>query len=493
MILLTALYLAAPLAIGIALGLMQVKPPLADESSAAFARMMRNIERMATEPRVVGTRELDRARALIVAEVEGMGLRAEIQSTPYTREEAIEAWLQRITDDEVAFAELVEQVSDGRIKTRFADLPDSFFAHNIFVRLESPGASNTILFASHYDSWPESPGAVDAMTPVAAMLEAMRDHAGNDALANNIYFIITDGEEFAALGVRAFIAAHPELRDKIDMIVNLDSQGTRGALILFETSPAAHSMLNVFRRAAPSPLAFSVGKPAYDALRTYTDFSFFLRDGWRGINLAVIEGGEYYHTSADTLRHLDRNTAWHYLTTVTGIADYAARNSLESLRGPSVNAVFFPLLPGNMALFSYAWAYALCALAVTLSIAYFFFQKRKKRRPTFFSIYLLALSALAIAAAVFLHEGSYLIWLPLLTLAITAFLKRWKIAHRVAQATSRVLALLLWVPLVYLIATLLFVPTTLALAALCAVYLLLCLTESPAKRGLLSRARRIVK
>ena len=57
-----------------------------------------------------------------------------------------------------------------------------------------------------------------AIVAVCAMLEAMRAHAQNDALKNDIYFLLTNGEELGLLGAQAFVGAHPELRDKIDAI-----------------------------------------------------------------------------------------------------------------------------------------------------------------------------------------------------------------------------------------------------------------------------------
>jgi len=308
------------------------------------------------------------------------------------------------------------------------------------------------MFVSHYDSWPGSPGAVDAMAPIAAMLEAMRSQANNANLANNIYFLMTDGEEFGAIGVLAFIQDHPELRDRVDMIVNLEAQGNSGGLILFETSPQPHAMVNLFRRAVPRPLGFSITQLIYNAIGTYTDFCFFRQYGWRGVNLAIIGGFEDYHQATDTFENLNRNTAWHYLTTTLGLADYAANKPLDRLRGQPRRAVFFPFLPGNMVVLSYLWAYILCALAIVLAVAFFVYgRKIKKTKTTFYPVYLLFLAALSLASTVFFPAASYLVWLPLLLMSLTAFLKKWEVAYRASQALSRITVLLLWAPLIYLV------------------------------------------
>jgi len=448
--LLFVVYFIPPVIIGTVLGIWQVQPPAADESSPAFQRMMYNIERLAAEPRIVGTEELDRARAKIIAEIEGMGLSPIVHSTRYTLDEAYAVWtrLGRRSDIPVE----TRPVPTPRPPSRLDRLPDEFYVHNIFVRLEAPNSDRTIMFVSHYDSWPGSPGAADAMTPIAAMLEAMRSQANNENLANNIYFLMTDGEEFGALGVLAFIRDHPELRDRVDMIVNLEAQGNSGGLILFETSPQPYAMLRVFRRAVPRPLGFSIAQSLYDTIRTYTDFCFFRQYGWRGVNLAIIGGFEHYHQPTDTFGNLNKNTVWHYLTTTLGLAAYAANNPLERF-GPRPRwAVFFPFLPGNMAVISYFWMYILCALAAALAVAFFVYERRiRKARVTFYHIYLLFLAALSIAATVLLPTGGYLVWLPLLAMSVTAFLKSWWVAYRVAQMCTRITVLLLWAPLVYLV------------------------------------------
>jgi len=405
--------------------------------------MMNNVERWAQEPRVVGSANLERIRAEVIAEIEGMGLSPTVQTVWYSRDEVI------AVQASLGLA--------GGIGGRFFALPPELPVVNIFVELPSPRTDRGIMFVSHLDSWPGSPGAADAMVPVTAMLEAMRAHAGNENLANSIYFLITDGEEFAHIGALAFIRERPELQDRIDMIVNMDAQGNSGGLILYETSPNPYAMLNVFRRAVPRPIGMSVGAQIYAWMNTSTDFTFFKRYGWSGINLAIIEGLERYHTPTDTYDTLNRSTAWHYLTTTLGLANYAANNPLDELRAPSTRAVFFTLLPGNLVILSYLWAYILCAVACLLALAYIVLSRKKKRlKASPQIIVMLTLIILSIISAIFFHTGSYLVWLPLLAMSICAFLEKRPAAYRVAWMLSLIITLLLWVPLIY--AGLIFLP-----------------------------------
>ena len=162
--------------------------------------------------------------------------------------------------------------------------------------------------------------------------------------------------------------------------------------------------------------------------------------------IASIQGGEHYHTPTDDFAHLNRNTAWHYLTTVLEFVYYAANDSLYGLHDNSSNAIFFMLLPGNMVVISYAWSYMLCGLAVLLAIAYLVIQiKNKCLKMSLSTVELLVLTILSIISVLLFHVGSYLFWLPLLLTVITAFMKKWKLAYLTAQGITRVVAFVCFV------------------------------------------------
>jgi len=391
-----AISILVPLLIGITLGIWQVQPQRANGDSPVFQSMMHNIERLAQSPRHTGTPdafiELKRVRSEIIAEIESMGLEPIIHDVSLFRMEVTE----------------IRQLLGRRALYR-RYFHDQFLPlQNILVRLESQTSDRVVMIVSHYDSAFNSPGAADAMLPVAAMLEAMRIHAGNENLANNIYFLITDGEEIGALGAYAFIRERPDLANRIDMLVNLDARGTSGGLILFETTPQPRSMLKLWNRAVSRPIGFSLAQPIYEYLNYFSDFCFFSMYNWRGVNLAIVQGGEHYHTPTDDFTHLNRNTAWHYLTTVLEFVDYAANNSLYGLHDNSSNAIFFMLLPGNMVVISYTWAYILCGLAVLLALAYFIIQiKNKRLKMSQSTVALLVLTILSIISALLFHVGSY--------------------------------------------------------------------------------------
>jgi len=440
--------------LGILLAFIQIAPLSADESSASFQRLMHNIQRWTTQPRLMGSAYIEYVRAGLIAEIEDMGLTPELQDFVYT-----------LGDVMAARALLGQHWVYGGI--HYTRMHSAFFTdgpihmQNILVRFESNVSDRVILFVSHYDSVLGSPGAGDAMLPIAAMLEAMRVLAGRDDLQANIYFLLTDGEEYGAFGALEFIRANEELGRRVDMVVNLEAIGNAGVPVLFETSPQPATMVRYFGASVPRPVGFSLGAIAYERTGIgWTDFTFFLQYGWQGVNMALTRGARYYHTAQDTYENLCRNAAYNYMRTVVAMAEHAADNGIDALQGRAANAVFFPFLPGNLVVISYGTAYvlggAICALAVTYMIWQLKHAKQddkqqdKKQSKKPRNLLMIVLTLLAVASLVFLHAASYLLWIPLLFLLVVDLLKGFRYAYIAAKAVSIIVMLMLWVPVVFL-------------------------------------------
>ncbi|MCL2608544.1 MAG: hypothetical protein FWD94_01380, partial [Treponema sp.] len=63
-----------------------------------------------------------------------------------------------------------------------------------------------------------------------------------------------------------------------------------------------------------------------------------------------------------------------------------------------------------------------------------------------------------VLSAVYFYEGSYLFWFALLAMSVTALLEGIRPLHLAATMISRTLALLLWVPWIYILSVFTFVP-----------------------------------
>ena len=462
------LLIAAALVIGIVLGLWQTRPTAPPregaEEYAAYQRMLANIQRLASEPHPSGSGEIETTRSQIIAEIRAMGLTPVIQDATYTASDIADEWLKMYgaaTKDEwwEQNREWVEDYYDGvhsldgLIEATWPMDGETLPLQNILVKLDSPLTDRGVMFVSHYDSVSTAPGAADDTLAVCAMLEAMRAHAQNPVLENDIYFLFTDGEEHGLLGAWKFVDANPGLRDSIDMVINLEMRGNRGGVLLFETSAGAYSMLKTVKQSGARTIGTSWAAAIYTMMPNNTDLTAFLDAGYNGINYAAIEGVEHYHMPSDSYENLNKSTAYHYLQTVLSLAGYAARNSLDGLRGgPSPEAVYFPFLPGVIVLMTALASRLLCAAACVLALAFAVIKAMKKElKASFGNILMCLLFILSILSTVLFESGSYLFYIPLLLISITSLLKKWTIAHIAVRVVSGIAALLIWIPVVFLL------------------------------------------
>ena len=458
------LSIALTLIIGIGLGMWQATPPLPPgESSAyypAYQRMLTNIENFTRKPHTSGSAEIEKVRGQIIAEIEDMGLTPIVEEHRYTMPEIddliIASW-------GIDFEKLWAVQAGWWMENFGIDNPDDAFArwflldengnlnlHNILVKLESPGVDSAILFLSHYDSAPESPGASDSMQTVCAQLEALRSHANNTNLQTNIYFLFTDAEEQGMLGAWAFVAAHPEMKEQIDVIVDMDSGGGGGLVFLGQISPKysiAQMMLKSGARPLTSSLAIAIGS------KGTTNFEAFRQNGYdNGVSFDASFNKQNLHTPADSYQNMDKATAWHFLHIALSLADYAANNSLASINDSPREGVYFPFFPRYNVLMTLPAAYMLAALPCILALAWAVLRIKTKRfKVSLSNIVMGLLMILTIVTAAFFIEGNYLFSIPLLVMAITKFLNIGKPVHFAANILSGIIALMLWTPFVYLL------------------------------------------
>lgn len=460
--------LLTTLVIGITAGIFQVKPPKVDESSPIFGSMMSNLQSMAAEPHPSDSKEIETVRSQILAEIEDMGLSASVEDVDYTLSELVD---RNLRADEMTRAEFWEQNKDMLTEaygiTNQEELVTFVESNligitgddgvlkikNILVKLDAPESDRGVLFVTHYDSAPGGgPGAADDMVAVCAMLEAMRAHTDQEALKNDLYFLFSDGEEIDLLGAYGFVEGHPELLDKMNMVINMEARGNRGGLLLFETSPDAYSLLDAARQSGARPKGFSWLAAVYSMMPNDTDLSVFLDNGYPGLNFAIGEGVETYHQPTDNYENINRSSAWDYLQTTLSLADYAADTSWDDLREITKEAVYFPVLLRSMVLLTDFQSRAICILAGILAIVWMIVQWKEKRLKRSVSVLLTGLLFLLSAVSEILFApGSYLFYLPLLLMMITLFIKKWSTAYIAGKMITGAVTLMLWVPTIYLL------------------------------------------
>jgi hypothetical protein len=198
---------------------------------------------------------------------------------------------------------------DVRIRSGDARRPDAGLTarvHNI-VALKPGTKPEAIALVAHYDSVPGSPGATDDALGSAVAVEAGRALAARGSAQYGLMVLITDGEEAGLLGAAA-AAVDRDVGYRIAAYLNVDSIGSNGPSLLFESGPGNGWLVQAWARAAPRPRGASFAADIYRRLPNDTDFSILKRTGAPGLNFAPVGDSYAYHTSRDTAARLSDAT-----------------------------------------------------------------------------------------------------------------------------------------------------------------------------------------
>jgi Peptidase family M28 len=169
---------------------------------------------------------------------------------------------------------------------------------------EKPDAIGLV---SHYDSSPDAPGATDDGLGVAVTLEAARVLAAVQRRQWTLMALITDGEEAGLMGAAALVTDR-EVMNRLRAYLNIESIGSSGTAVLFETGPANGWLVAPWAHYAPHPRGGSYGIEVYRRLPNDTDFSILKTRAIPGLNFAAVGDSYAYHTARDTPERLSRET-----------------------------------------------------------------------------------------------------------------------------------------------------------------------------------------
>ncbi|MGM7637311.1 M20/M25/M40 family metallo-hydrolase [Bacillus sp. Hm123] len=233
-------------------------------------RALEDLKEFAVKPHPLGSEEHDRVRDYLMTSLKNLGVSPEIQKLE----------------------------GDGAVE-------------NIVARIRGEDSSSAVMVVTHYDSVPEGPGAADAGSAVAAILETVRILVESEPLKNDVIVLISDGEEVGLLGAKAFVEFHPWAKD-VGVALNFEARGSMGPSILFETNEGNERMISEFIKGSPNPIAHSFLYDLYQELPNETDFTVFKNAGMYGLNFAFVEGFKHYHTPNDTVENLSVNSLQHH-------------------------------------------------------------------------------------------------------------------------------------------------------------------------------------
>ncbi|KAK4538354.1 hypothetical protein CDCA_CDCA17G4379 [Cyanidium caldarium] len=256
-------------------------------------------------------------------------------------------------------AELGKQRVGGAYELDFSQLGDQLLLNlysnvtNVVLRLSprSTGTAatavntsgpDTLVVNSHYDTAPGSPGASDALTPIAVMLELVRavlhTHHGRGRASNPatawlqapLIFLFNGAEESFLQGAHGFVSAHPHA-PRVAALLNLESAGAgTGPEMLFRSGPRNAWLVRAYARAVPRPHTASYVQDVFEQgwIPAETDFRIFAEKAHvPGLDMALYQRGYTYHTEYDAswrvdpgaMQHMGDN-AWAVLRELVGEA-----------------------------------------------------------------------------------------------------------------------------------------------------------------------------
>jgi hypothetical protein len=188
------------------------------------------------------------------------------------------------------------------------------------IAFKAGARRDAIGIIAHYDSVAAGPGATDDGLGTAVALEAARVLGAMPSRNYSLLVLLTDGEEAGLMGASAAVT-DPEIVQRLRAYLNVESIGSAGPTVLFESGPSAQEtlpLLKAWARGAPHPHGGSYAIEIYKRLPNDTDFTIFKSLGIPGLNFAAIGDGYSYHTARDTPERLTNDVLRQTGETVVG-------------------------------------------------------------------------------------------------------------------------------------------------------------------------------
>ncbi|MGM9988208.1 MAG: M20/M25/M40 family metallo-hydrolase [Bacillaceae bacterium] len=334
----------------IALGLSVLRTPTAkgtDTSNFSATRAANEIKQFATEPHAVTQQEsLKKVRDYLLNRLTELGL----EPTTFT----------------------YKNISDKYGWT--------YDINNIYAKIDGKNGENGsyILLAAHYDSSPKkrvgeedgSHGAADDGYGLSTILEVIHHiQESKQPLENGIKILFTDAEETGLLGANLEMQKNRDLYKNVNFVINLEARGIKGPAVMFETNKNNLKTIELYKH-ANLPMSYSLATDVYQKMPNGSDFTEFANAGIPGINFAVLDNLDYYHTKLDNPDNISDRSIQHYGEQVLPIVkEYVYNEKYSDLNvfDSKENMVYFTFLPNLIVSYSHTTAIILAIIAVALT------------------------------------------------------------------------------------------------------------------------------
>lgn len=156
-----------------------------------------------------------------------------------------------------------------------------------------------------------SKGAADDGYGLGVILELASNVVKyRDEWSQGVKILFTDAEETNLGGIKMAVTKRGDFLSDVGFIINIEARGVKGPALLFETSPGNKKLMNLYSKAR-FPAAYSLTSFVYNILPNYSDFSL-IKEEYPGINIAVIDNLDYYHTERDSFENISLSSIQHY-------------------------------------------------------------------------------------------------------------------------------------------------------------------------------------
>lgn len=194
---------------------------------------------------------------------------------------------------------------------------------NIYACIAPPAATDTtsyLLLIAHYDSTGKpsgldstrySYGAADDGYGIGIIYGLIDELLlSRSEWKQGIKILFTDLEEEHTAGIKKAVEYHPEIFKNVNLVINIEARGVKGPALLFETSAGNNKLMDLYDN-ANQPYAYSLTSVVYRLMPNYTDFGI-IKDKIPGMNFAVIDNLNYYHTHQDRIEAVSTASLNHY-------------------------------------------------------------------------------------------------------------------------------------------------------------------------------------
>lgn len=178
-------------------------------------------------------------------------------------------------------------------------------------------------------------------------MEILRVLSKNERpLRHSIVFLFNGAEEIGLNGAHGFITQH-EWAQNCKALINLESTGSSGREMLFQSGPKHDWLIKMYRESVPKPFGQAIAEELFETgiIPSATDFEVF-RDqaSIPGLDFAYTKDGWRYHTRYDSINYIPLESVQHTGNNILELTKKIANS--DELENPpeGTNAVYFDYL-----------------------------------------------------------------------------------------------------------------------------------------------------